>query len=66
MCSSDLGDLRAIELDGHPFFVATLWQPERAALDGRRVPIAEAFVAAVRSTAIHGFATPRRAEGIAS
>ena len=42
------GDLRAIELDGHPFFVATLWQPERAALDGQRVPLAEALVAAAR------------------
>ena len=43
------GDLRAIELDGHPFFVATLWQPERAALEGQRVPLAEAFVTAARS-----------------
>ena len=38
------GELRAIELDGHPFFVATLWQPERAALEGQRVPLAEALV----------------------
>jgi CTP synthase (UTP-ammonia lyase) len=60
------GGLRGVELDGHPFFVATLWQPERAALDGRRVSVAEAFVAAVRSTAIHGFAAPKRAEGVAS
>jgi CTP synthase (UTP-ammonia lyase) len=42
------GDLRAIELDGHPFFVATLWQPERAALEGQRVPLAEALVTAAR------------------
>ena len=42
------GDLRAIEHDAHPFFVATLWQPERAALDGRRVPLAEALVDAAR------------------
>ena len=42
------GDLRAIELDAHPFFVATLWQPERAALDGQRVPLAEALVDAAR------------------
>ena len=42
------GDLRAIELDDHPFFVATLWQPERAALAGERVPLAEALVAAAR------------------
>ena len=42
------GDLRAIELDDHPFFVATLWQPERAALEGQRVPLAEALVTAAR------------------
>ena len=42
------GDLRAVEHDGHPFFVATLWQPERAALAGERVPLAEALVAAAR------------------
>ena len=40
------GDIRAVELDGHPFFVATLFQPERAVLHGRRVPIASAFLAA--------------------
>jgi CTP synthase (UTP-ammonia lyase) len=42
----ELGDLRAIELAGHPFFVATLFQPERAALEGEPVPLAHAFVAA--------------------
>lgn len=42
----DLGDLRAIELTGHPFFVATLFQPERAVLEGERVPLAQAFVEA--------------------
>jgi CTP synthase (UTP-ammonia lyase) len=40
------GDVRAIELDGHPFFVATLFQPERAALQGRVPPIVAAFVRA--------------------
>lgn len=33
------GDVRAIELDGHPFFVATLFQPERAALRGDTPPL---------------------------
>jgi CTP synthase (UTP-ammonia lyase) len=33
------GDVRAVELDSHPFFVATLFQPERAALDGRVPPL---------------------------
>ena len=42
----ETGDLRAVELDDHPFFVATLFQPERAALKGRPVPIVEAFLAA--------------------
>jgi CTP synthase (UTP-ammonia lyase) len=42
------GDVRAIELDGHPFFVATLFQPERAALEGRLPPLVAAFVRAAR------------------
>lgn len=40
------GDLRAIELTSHPFFVATLFQPERAALEGEPVALAHGFVAA--------------------
>ena len=48
VAEDESGDLRAIELDGHPFFVATLWQPERAALEGHRVPLAEALVSAAR------------------
>lgn len=39
------GEVRALELDSHPFFVATLFQPERAALEGRVPPIVAAFVA---------------------
>ena len=41
------GEVRALELDGHPFFVATLFQPERAALEGRTPPLVHAFVEAV-------------------
>lgn len=41
------GDVRVIELDGHPFFVATLFQPERAALTGVTPPVVAAFVRAV-------------------
>jgi len=48
VAEDEQGDLRAIELDGHPFFAATLWQPEREALEGRRVPLAEALVVAAR------------------
>lgn len=40
------GEVRAVELDGHPFFVATLFQPERAALKGNAAPLVDAFVAA--------------------
>lgn len=40
------GDVRAVELDDHPFFVATLFQPERAALEGRLPPLVRAFVEA--------------------
>ncbi|PPK38566.1 hypothetical protein CD175_12235 [Pseudomonas laurylsulfatiphila] len=38
--------LRAVELSGHPFFVATLFQPERAALGGVLPPLVGAFVQA--------------------
>ncbi|MGL6070142.1 CTP synthase C-terminal region-related (seleno)protein [Craterilacuibacter sp.] len=39
-------EIRAIELDAHPFFVATLFQPERAALQGQSAPLVDAFVRA--------------------
>jgi CTP synthase (UTP-ammonia lyase) len=38
------GEVRGIELEGHPFFVATLFQPERAALENRLPPLVAAFV----------------------
>jgi CTP synthase (UTP-ammonia lyase) len=38
------GDVRAVELDGHPFFVGTLFQPERAALQGRVPPLVQALL----------------------
>ncbi|MCW8275497.1 CTP synthase [Pseudomonas sp. PCH199] len=38
--------LRALELKGHPFFVATLFQPERAALKGTLPPLVRALVEA--------------------
>jgi len=40
------GEVRGIELDSHPFFLATLFQPERAALQDREAPVVTAFVAA--------------------
>lgn len=42
------GDVRAVELDDHPFFIGTLFQPERSGLAGRPHPLIRAFVAALR------------------
>lgn len=41
-----MGDLRAVELRGHPFFVATLFQPERAALKDTLPPLVRALIEA--------------------
>ena len=40
----ETGEVRAVELEGHPFFVATLFQPERAALKGQSAPLVVSFV----------------------
>lgn len=47
------GDIRAAELsvDIHPFFVGTLFQPERAALQGKIPPLVTAFVRAAAQRA---------------
>lgn len=42
----DLKAVRAVELADHPFFVGTLFQPERAALQERPVPLVDAFLRA--------------------
>ena len=42
----ETGGVRALELDDHPFFVATLFQPERAALKGESAPLVVSFVRA--------------------
>ena len=44
--TDEQGDVRAVELDRHPFFVAALFQPERGALRGRTPPLVVAFAAA--------------------
>ena len=56
----DAGDVRAVEMDGHPFFVATLFQPERAALRGETPPFVTAFVQAVAACAhpLEAFSSP--------
>lgn len=47
----EAGEVRAIELADHPFFVATLFQPERAALANQLPPLAAAFVVAAAARA---------------
>jgi CTP synthase (UTP-ammonia lyase) len=47
----DAGEVRGVELAGHPFFVATLYQPERAALRGVAHPLVGAFAAAAAAWA---------------
>ncbi|MBI1805462.1 MAG: hypothetical protein HYR76_00235 [Ignavibacteria bacterium] len=47
------GDARVIELTGHPFFVATLYQPELTALTGITHPLVTAFVQAAMATKSH-------------
>jgi len=55
------GAIRAVELDPHPFFVATLFQPERSALRDLDHPLIAAFV---RAAADHG--APGRGELLSS
>lgn len=42
------GEIRAVELSNHPFFVATLFQHERNALAGRPVPLVQAMLKAAK------------------
>lgn len=44
------GEARAFELPAHPFFFATLFQPERSAFRGKTHPVIQAFVAAACQT----------------
>jgi CTP synthase (UTP-ammonia lyase) len=39
----EAGDVRALELPGHPFFLGTLFQPELAGDGGRAHPVVRAF-----------------------
>jgi CTP synthase (UTP-ammonia lyase) len=45
------GEVRAVELHSHPFFVATLFQPERRALDREAPPLVVAFMTVMLCTA---------------
>jgi CTP synthase (UTP-ammonia lyase) len=44
--TDDAGEIRIIRLARHPFFLATLFQPERSALKGRVHPLIREFVSA--------------------
>ncbi len=58
------GDARVLELSAerHPFFIATLYQPERSALAGERHPLITAYMQAVMQTksAVAQFSTAER------
>jgi CTP synthase (UTP-ammonia lyase) len=43
---SEEGEARAVMLRGHPFFIGTHFQPERAALKGLLHPVVQAFFGA--------------------
>ena len=43
--TDDAGDVRIIRLESHPFFIATLFQPQRSALRGLVHPLIREFVA---------------------
>lgn len=49
----EAGAVRAIELEDHPFFIATLFQPERAALEGRLPPLVAGLVGACAVQSVH-------------
>lgn len=44
------GDIRAFELPSHPFFIGTLFQPERSALRDEDHPLVQAFLRGPRSS----------------
>jgi CTP synthase (UTP-ammonia lyase) len=58
LASSDLritgvdseNEVRVVELEGHPFFIATLFQPERSAFKAVVHPLISAFLQAVVAT----------------
>ncbi|HKS36215.1 MAG TPA: hypothetical protein VJW76_03430 [Verrucomicrobiae bacterium] len=45
-------EVRVIELIEHPFFIATLFQPERSALNDEMHPLIRAFVEAAGENSI--------------
>ncbi len=47
--ADESGEPRVVELTSHPFFIATLFQPERSAHSGNRHPLISAYLEAARS-----------------
>jgi CTP synthase (UTP-ammonia lyase) len=56
VAEDEAGDPRAFELDGHPFYFGTAFQPERAALADRDHPLITAFVRAAADAHVRGAA----------
>lgn len=48
----ETNEVRAVELDAHPFYIGTLFQPEWAALAGKLPPLVAAFIRACDSDRI--------------
>jgi CTP synthase (UTP-ammonia lyase) len=46
--TDDAGDIRIVRLRRHPFFLATLFQPERSSMKGLVHPLIREFVSAAR------------------
>jgi CTP synthase (UTP-ammonia lyase) len=59
----DAGDVRIVELPGHPFFLGTLFQPELAGDGTRAHPVVRAFVAAAADHAARRGAASAAAVG---
>lgn len=51
-------EVRAVELAGHPFFIGTLFQPERSALRGKLHPLVDAFLQAAAQRGSSTASTP--------
>ncbi|HWN94442.1 MAG TPA: hypothetical protein VNT99_05385 [Methylomirabilota bacterium] len=57
------GEVRAVELAGHPFFIGTLFQPERSALRGEIHPLVDAFLQAAAQRGSPAASAPDAALG---
>jgi CTP synthase (UTP-ammonia lyase) len=58
---ADHGEARAVELAGHPFFVATLFQPQLSSSPDKPHPLVTAFVSAAAEFARQRHELPQTA-----